>query len=709
MTVGPGGRRQRRAWAGLVVAGVLGTAATSGWVWARTGAGQGPADTASLVSLAVSVAGLVVGVAGLGLARAALGSPADAASLALSAAATLARQVERAETAQWRALVGKDWARINLRYTVRGPRGPQAVPERGHLFHEGAPPTGLRDIAAHYRATVPARLVVTGAPGAGKTVLVLELLLALLEDRAEHDPVPVRVSLAGWKPDTSLDELLVSHLVDAYDWPQRRAAYLVEQGLILPVLDGLDEMDASGDDMTGRPGRGGTSGPAAARLWRTRSALRALNEHGRGLRAGPVILTCRSEHYDALAPADRLSHATRIAIDPVTPSEALRYLTDRYGGDSRWSPLLGRLGSHPAGTLATSLSTPWRLCLTATVYHRAGDPAELLGLPTAHALDRHLLRGLIPASHRLHPYPDGCTPEQTHRRLALIARHLGGSVDIRLTELWPIGGRRLVLLSEYALFAVFLSCVAALLNLAVGWSREGLSLAAVYAGCMPPAVLLFNHFNSRPARTNWRALVAPAARARLRTVLLNTAALALLAAAVDTDVAVYLVLPGGCSVALFAWTTQAFHRRAQPITSDRDPDASPRGPGRFAGADLGAAMVAGITWGTAMGLATGGLTAFAAVRSGSPPHAGLTFLVTVVGWCAPIFLVECDATRRYAAFALCARARGLLPLRPGRFLACAYDAGLLRKSGNAYQFRHRELQQWLATEPAPGALPGAAR
>ncbi|MEW2548612.1 NACHT domain-containing protein [Streptomyces sp. NPDC047002] len=708
MGAGPGGRRQRRAWAGLVVAGVLGTAATSGWVWARIGAGQGPADTASLVSLAVSVAGLVVGVAGLGLARAALGSPADAASLALSAAATLARQVERAETAQWRALVGKDWTRINLRYTVRGPRQAGAAAERGQLFHEAAAPSGLRDIAAHYRAAAPARLVVTGAPGAGKTVLALELLLALVENRAERDPVPVRVSLAGWQPETSLDDLLIAHLVDAYDWPQRRAAYLVEQGLVLPVLDGLDEMDASRSDPAGRPGRDGAEGQAA-RLWRTRRALRALDEYGRGLRAGPVILTCRSEHYDALAPADRLSHAAEVAIDPVTPSEALRYLGDRYGGDARWGPLLGHLRAHPAGTLATSLSTPWRLCLTATVHHRSGDPTELLRLPTARALDRHLLRGLVPASHQLHPYLDRCTPDQTHRRLALIARHLGPHVDIRLTELWPIGGRRLVLLAEYLLFTLFLSGVAALLYAAVGRPDAGLALAFVYAGMMPPAMMLFNRFNARPARTDWRALVAPAARGRLRTVLLNTAALTLFAAMVDTDAAVYLVGPGGCSVALFAWTTSAFHARAQPITSDRAPDASPRGPGRFARADLGAAGVAGITWGAALGLATGGLDVFAAVKSGAPPHAGPTFLVAVVGWCAPIFLVECDATRRYAAFALCARARGLLPLRPGRFLACAYDAGLLRKSGNAYQFRHRELQQWLATEPAPAGPPGAAR
>ncbi len=53
--------------------------------------------------------------------------------------------------------------------------------------------------------------------------------------------------------------------------------------------------------------------------------------------------------------------------------------------------------------------------------------------------------------------------------------------------------------------------------------------------------------------------------------------------------------------------------------------------------------------------------------------------------------------RRYLVFLLCARGR--IPLRLGRFLDWAYHGGLLRVSGIAYQFRHRELQQWLTDNP----------
>jgi hypothetical protein len=37
----------------------------------------------------------------------------------------------------------------------------------------------------------------------------------------------------------------------------------------------------------------------------------------------------------------------------------------------------------------------------------------------------------------------------------------------------------------------------------------------------------------------------------------------------------------------------------------------------------------------------------------------------------------------------------MLPQRVGHFLDWAYDANLLRMSGTAAQFRHRELQAWL--------------
>ncbi|MFI9583484.1 hypothetical protein ACIHCQ_16925 [Streptomyces sp. NPDC052236] len=69
-----------------------------------------------------------------------------------------------------------------------------------------------------------------------------------------------------------------------------------------------------------------------------------------------------------------------------------------------------------------------------------------------------------------------------------------------------------------------------------------------------------------------------------------------------------------------------------------------------------------------------------------------------VGLAFGLYLLA-GAVRRYVVFLCCFRGR--LPRRLGAFLHWAYGAGLLRISGLAYQFRHRELQDWLATNPHP--------
>lgn len=54
---------------------------------------------------------------------------------------------------------------------------------------------------------------------------------------------------------------------------------------------------------------------------------------------------------------------------------------------------------------------------------------------------------------------------------------------------------------------------------------------------------------------------------------------------------------------------------------------------------------------------------------------------------------------RYHLAVVINAARGRGPLRFGAFLDWAHEAGLLRVSGVAYQFRHRQLQDRLASPP----------
>jgi hypothetical protein len=53
------------------------------------------------------------------------------------------------------------------------------------------------------------------------------------------------------------------------------------------------------------------------------------------------------------------------------------------------------------------------------------------------------------------------------------------------------------------------------------------------------------------------------------------------------------------------------------------------------------------------------------------------------------------AWTRYEIGVICAAIRGRLPIRLETFMTWACDSGMLRMTGSAYQFRHRELQTWL--------------
>ncbi|MFF7452558.1 NACHT domain-containing protein [Streptomyces sp. NPDC008132] len=652
--------------------------------------GLEPGDTTGLLGLPLGVTGLVVAVT-------ALRKPVEGndAERARGWAATLARQVEDGESGVWRQLLGDDTRRINLAYDLHPAAArPAVAPTAGRLTADGSGPVTLPDIVSYYRATQPLRLVVTGAAGAGKTVLALELMLALLDGRAEDAPVPVRIPLSRWDTeDQSLPELLQQWLVEAYDWPTDLAVGMVQHGMVLPVLDGLDEMDPPAPD--------GSPDPAAPRAT---AVVRALNAYQRGRDAGPLILTCRTHHYDALTTHTEVLDAARITIAPVDTTDAHAYLTDRALDPARWQPLLDHLTAHPGGLLAAVLSTPWRLCLTATVYHRDGDPAELLTLPDANALDQHLLARYIPAATHTAPNPHGYTPQDVHHWLHHLTTHLdptgtlpanspagAEATDLLLHELWPLAGRTRVRTTD-----ALLTTLTVLTALPLAWAgpdpTAAVLLTSAAAGAMTTMVRSSPNSLANPFRT-------PQRRRKLALVLVSGTALtttlgSVVGLVLETALGIPRAIPAGIAVGFVLGLASGFMAELE-----QEPDANLGARalvrnnallGIVGGTVVGIAVgtTLGITFGLALGIAYGlsvGVVASVAV--------GLTFGITFVA----------GAIRRYAVFLLCSRHR--LPFRLALFLDWAVSAGLMRCSGPAYQYRHRELQHWLRQHPQPPDLP----
>lgn len=256
----PRGRRQRLTWRLVAtVCSAVVVASTAYVIRQLSHGGLKTGDTAGLLAVVLAVAtGLVAVVALRKQSQSDIAAQVDA-KIAQGWAGTLALQVKGGERygegGVRRQLLGGDTELVNLTYRLQPAQARSAhAPDGGQLFTDRPGGRALPEIVAYYRDTSPRRLVITGADGAGKTVLALELLLALIEERTEADPVPVRISLSQWDTDRQdLRQLLEQRLVEAYDWSPEMAAGLVFHNMVLPVLDGLDEMDPTLPDGTPDP------------------------------------------------------------------------------------------------------------------------------------------------------------------------------------------------------------------------------------------------------------------------------------------------------------------------------------------------------------------------------------------------------------------------------------------------------------------------
>jgi transcriptional regulator with XRE-family HTH domain len=269
----------------------------------------------------------------------------------------------------------------------------------------------LDQIVETYRRIPSGRLVVLGRAGSGKTILTLRFVLEMLRTRAAAEPVPVIFSVGSWHPvtvtlrDWLTEQLLRDHPDLAAPGPggSTLAATLVESNLVLPVLDGFDEI--------------------AHNL--RRAALEALNAT-----ALPLVLTSRVDEYAAaVAGADVLTAAAGVVLTDLTIDDLTAYLPRTTRKSPAWAPVLTRLRDERDSPLAAVLTTPLMVVLARTIYSDTPDhePADLLDttrFPTRAAIEDHLLGNFVPTVYRHRTDREHWDLDRVQRWLGYLAGHL---------------------------------------------------------------------------------------------------------------------------------------------------------------------------------------------------------------------------------------------------------------------------------------------
>lgn len=577
--------------------------------------------------------------------------------------------------------------------------------------HDGLAGSGS-DLVNVMRLVPTGRLVVLGEPGSGKTILMVRLVLDLLARRSAGDPVPVLASAASWDPsEHGLVEWLAGQMIAdhpalsrAAPSPQERstrAVALISAGLILPVIDGLDEISAA------------VRGPAIARI---NDAMRP---------GWHLVVTCRGTQYqDAVRPFDgadvTLRGAAVIQLLPLDPPTVRSYLTDDAGGPAilaRWNPVLNLLGTD--FPCAQALQSPLMVGLARAIYNprpgeRAGrmrDPAELCSntYNDQSAIESHLFDAFIPAAYR-----SGSTRWKADKAeiwLTFLAAYLEKTARSPDLAWW-----KLHLAAPRWLNGVVITLTAAamggsLMGFAVGVNLGpglGIQIGLGYTGILavftvwiaartvpqPPARGFRWKLRGKfwPKKEAWNTQHdASQVKYAVRIGLLLAAGILVLAIG---DAPLVDDMLAGIELILWALMT-VISRGLETDTLDLSTAATPPAVIARDRSVATSAVLLIVTMSATM-------VTILTVVSGASPKLVSFFAVIYCGLIAPLLveaIFEGTAWPSYVTTRACLAFRRLLPWSLAAFLDDAHRRGVMRQAGGVYQFRHLELQRRLAARP----------
>lgn len=230
----------------------------------------------------------------------------------------------------------------------------------------------VSDLAGHFRDPKSFRLVIRGPSGSGKSVFA-RLLMAELLKTTDSGPVPVFLPLWSWDPRRErLHDWIKRRIREDYPELNEVATYgptvvtnLVDQGMVLPILDGLDSLP---------------------RRWRQK-----VFDDGGLMSQDRLVLTCRTNL------PDRTDGFIVITPQKVDDEEAIRFLSavTTRGSEGEWI----KQKANPDFKLL--FSQPRLVYMASTICARQGTtPAGLaqdLSEANGSTVEERLLRLLIPA------------------------------------------------------------------------------------------------------------------------------------------------------------------------------------------------------------------------------------------------------------------------------------------------------------------------
>lgn len=580
-----------------------------------------------------------------------------------------------------REVISMRFQPIDIRYETGTPR----------LKISGAP--GSTHALAMQWIESPDRLVILGEAGYGKTTAALAILHKANNTSDVTAPVVELFALNEWYqfhleyPAKGLSAWMARELFRTYGLNQLEAIRLIDSGQLLPVLDGLDEIPIDGCSecikaITGYAGK--TSPPR------------------------PFILTCRIDRYQEIA-REWLSHDHQVTVLGLDAQQIVDVIQAEAGNSVNWAKATSMLVSGDGG-LGRVLASPLRLSIALQTYH-TGDPTELASMSPSNATARLWERLLTDPRWSF----EGHESTKIRSWLAWLARSM------------ELSGRQYFWPHELYLYAPDRSTTAARFRLRLGLVSEALILPAIVVfgiatnsdaravivvvsvvfllflfgrivfaiTSVPMARTLFGLGSgdepTRRVRVPWRdrRRDAPASLAIVPMAALLFGVGTGLVGGLRAAMAGALIgTLGGLFVALFG----------PPVAPVEDHSTQPLKVVTSANV-LRESALNGVRWGLAGMLVTGLVGGLCGLATGGPDLVALVaFAGALLGGVTALLSGGLDAwlyhhwLRRHMA------KLGFTPRNLDGFLqwCSAPERQWIRRAGGSFQFRHRELQEYLA-------------